>query len=139
MAMGGPPGLGFVYMLRAIHDAARDAPEDFIDRVAPGLDDASKANLKRGVDAAHELDLWRTWAFRMFIVGLFVILAAFFAAAWTPELGVWFLGLGLAWWGAGLVCLVVSFAVYVQYRHDLHRLMAFVRAARGSSIGRDLA
>lgn len=141
-AMVSPPGMLGPLMYRAFRAAAYDLPEDFIQRVSPGLDTEARASLERGLDA---LRMYRR--IDRLMLSLLAAGALFFLAGagivlglrMTEALGGILIYGTFAMWLGAILCLLALVVLSLAYRPDLRRVMAFYRALQGSSLARDLA
>lgn len=135
----GAPGLFFASMIKAFHDAAYDLPEDFFERVEDGVDPETRARLVAGFQAGARMTQIRTWAWLLLVFGLLTVFAAYFAGGVAALLYLALLTTGGAWIVASILLYVYAYTVFLAHRQDVHTFLAFVHAARDSSLGRDLA
>ena len=137
---GVSPAIGPV-VFRALRASAYDLPEDFVRRLEPGLDPTTVASLEVGLRAVDRLRaLWR-WTIATALIGLLAVFLGAAMLTWVPL--PWLSG-GVA--VGGLAALALSVCAFLSiliiaalHRADIHRLEAFARAMRGSSLARDIS
>lgn len=77
----------------------------------------------------------RTWAWLALVLGALLLVVSVLIPIGGPLV----LLLSAAWFLAGAVLYAYAYALFVTHRQEVHSFLAFVRAARGSSLGRDLS
>lgn len=125
----------------AFRAASYDLPEDFILRVESGLDEETRESLAQGVrivELLRRVIRWMAFAFGLGAALLFLGVIVLTSRR-IPWIGGYLVVSGVACWIFALVAFLFGIAVSLAYRRDLHRVDAFVRAERGSSLARDLA
>ncbi len=134
--MAGPPPAYGPIIFRAIRATAYDLPEDFVTRLEPGLDDATKASLATGMRAVRLIRRLWTWTLALTgIGGAGLLVAAMLGPDTRSMLGI----PSLAVLGVALIAFLVICGSAVSSRKDIHRLEAFAKAMRRSSLARDIA
>ncbi len=125
--------------VRALHDVVYDLPEDFFQRIESGVDEDTRKALRAGIEAGREITRLRNWAWVALVVGLACFIIGIATDIVVSGVFVWFLGLAALSFVVALVVYLSAASSYLAHRQDLHRFLAFVRAERGSSLGRDLS
>ncbi len=119
----------------AFRSVVHDLPEDFVSRLEPGLDEETAAKLVNGLRVLRRLRRVSRWMVATLVLGACLWIASFGLAR---LLGIWSLGAAFASWIVATGCFIFIATESLLHRSEIHRIEAFVRAMRGSSLARDL-
>lgn len=127
---------------RAIRAAAAKPPEDFIMRVDPGIDEATRERLARGLRIIRSMRRLERLAYAILGAGLVIVIGGAILSN-IPTLPVklypWIFPAMFASFGLAAIAFLVSLGISFAHRVDLRRVYAFWEAMQGSSLARDLA
>lgn len=137
--MATPVGGLWAYTYKALHDAAYDLPEDFFERVEAGIDPETRTRVLEGFHMGQRITRVRSVSRLALLIGALLVVAAFVAGLIMPALYVDGIVLAGAVLVAAFGLYAYAYVLFLIHRTEVHSFLAFVRAARDSSLGRDLA
>ncbi len=138
LPMQGPSPAGLFWWYVAINSLARELPDDFLDPASPDIDETRRERLLKGAAATRKMAHWRAIMWTGLISAVLFLLPMLLLRALLPGLELWPLVLWVSLWAIAVFGLVASGCVYLLHRTEVRDLLAFVRAYKGSSLGRDL-
>jgi len=136
-----PPAAAFYVGFRALRAAARELPEDFIERLEPGIDEPVRSSLQRGIRVLRLFHRSLDWSVGILILGTVTILGSIVVTNLTDTTGqgMWAIAAGFFLWISGAVLALGVYALTVVRRTDVSRVLSFAHAMETSSLARDFA